>query len=203
MPSSPRSLSVSPTASVRSMTSPSVLNPSPSGVASITRPPRSATRSEELWGRWAMATGLSASIPVSRRAMATSARAPACTGRVVAGCAGSRRPLHAPTNDDRRDQASEPRRRRPSRLGPELADQPLLDDRRHEQAVLGEHEPTAEAPATRGGRGVLGVQQPLVGPERAVEPHRMVEADAMKTPPAANDRAWGRSDVSSRVMSEA
>ena len=37
-------------------------------------------------------------------------------------------------------------------------------------------EPRPEAAAARGGRGVLVVQQPLVGAERPVEPHGVVEA---------------------------
>ena len=49
--------------------------------------------------------------------------------------------------------------------------QALLDDRDDQLAVLGEDLATSQATGARGVRGVLGVQQPPVGAERAVEPH--------------------------------
>src|SRR5579875_3554310 len=59
--------------------------------------------------------------------------------------------------------------------GPE-ADHPLLQHGRQVDAVAAE-EPAARqtTPALRG-LGLLGVQDPVVGPARAVEPHRVVEA---------------------------
>src|SRR5690606_15384844 len=62
----------------------------------------------------------------------------------------------------------------PRRPGP--ADEPLLHHGRHQRAVPGEHEAPGQ-PATAAGVGaVLGVEQPVVGPERPVEPHGVVEA---------------------------
>src|SRR4051794_6223177 len=65
------------------------------------------------------------------------------------------------------------------RCGPEQA---LLDDRHDEGAVPLEDAASGETEGTGGGGTVLVVEQPVVGPERAVEPHGMVEAGAHDEP---------------------
>ena len=54
--------------------------------------------------------------------------------------------------------------------------------------VVGVHRAPGEAPAPGGRRGVLGVEEPLVGPERAVEPHGVVEAGHEHVVDAARGR---------------
>src|SRR5215471_13888176 len=56
------------------------------------------------------------------------------------------------------------------------ANQALLDHRYHQAALLGEYFPPRQAPGAAQRRRLLGVEQPPVGAERAVEPHRVVEA---------------------------
>src|SRR3954452_19439159 len=60
--------------------------------------------------------------------------------------------------------------------GFDRADETFLDDRCRERAVVAVDESFREAAATLGRRTLLVVQQPFVGLERPVEPHRMVEA---------------------------
>src|SRR5579862_1532190 len=60
--------------------------------------------------------------------------------------------------------------------------EPLLHYGYHEVPRRGENVPHRQAaPGTRR-RGLLRVQQPLVGPERPVEPHRVVQAGPARPP---------------------
>src|SRR5438105_3975615 len=63
-----------------------------------------------------------------------------------------------------------------TRLAAQRSDQAFLYDRHDEAAVLGEDLASREAAGAVGARAVLVVEEPVVGPERAVEPHGMVEA---------------------------
>src|SRR5918993_2304479 len=65
---------------------------------------------------------------------------------------------------------------RPADRSPGRADQTLLHHRGHERALTGEHEPAGQAAPVGGVGAVLLVEQPVVGPEGAVEPHRVIEA---------------------------
>ena len=185
MPRRPFSLPVSPTRSVRSMTSPAVWKPSPSGVASTMRRRRVRRRgATRLPGRWVIVdrrVGLDTRC--SRRATWPHRRGRrTCTGRGRGGrSAGwSSSPLHAADQQERgrtsRPAASDAVRAGQRRSGRSGRIEALLHHRGDEQPVLGEHEPAAEAAPARRGRAVLGVEQPLVGPERSVEPHGVVEA---------------------------
>src|ERR1700761_2213440 len=77
-----------------------------------------------------------------------------------------------------------PRRRAPgtegrgSRLWIVDADQALLHDRDHEVARAGVDLAVCEAAGAAGEGGVLGVEEPFVGAERAVEPHGVIQAGA-------------------------
>src|SRR4051812_8418204 len=55
-------------------------------------------------------------------------------------------------------------------------DETLLDDRDGERAVTPEHVALREPAGAGRGRALLVVEQPFVGAERTVEPHRVVEA---------------------------
>src|ERR1017187_5347401 len=62
-----------------------------------------------------------------------------------------------------------------SGLGP---DQPFLYHRDDELAVAGEHLPAGQPQCAAGNRGLLRGQQPPVGTEWPVEPHRVIQAGA-------------------------
>src|SRR5439155_24139017 len=66
------------------------------------------------------------------------------------------------------------RRAHPVRV--DRADEALLHHRYGVDAVAAEDGPHGQAPASRGRRAGLAVEQPLIGPERAAEPHGLVEA---------------------------
>ena len=66
------------------------------------------------------------------------------------------------------------RRAQPVRV--DRPDQPFLDDRDGQRPVAAEDAALGQAPAAGRRRAGLAVEQPLVGPERAVEPHGVVEA---------------------------
>ena len=68
-----------------------------------------------------------------------------------------------------------PRHRR-RRWSAGRTDQPFLDHGDGEPALAGEDLAAGEATAARRRRGVLRVEQPLVGAERPVEPHGVIEA---------------------------
>src|SRR5713226_4975613 len=59
---------------------------------------------------------------------------------------------------------------------PALADQSLLRDRRHQRSIARKYQAARQSARTRCVRGVLGIEQPLVGAEGTVKPQRMVEA---------------------------
>jgi hypothetical protein len=62
--------------------------------------------------------------------------------------------------------------------------------------------PRAKAACARRGRAVLGVEQPVVGTHRVVEPDRVIEA-RRHDGPSAPLRPCGSTTVSSSYMSEA
>src|SRR5262245_33359609 len=64
----------------------------------------------------------------------------------------------------------------PRRAGGDGPDQTLLRDAHHEPPVAGEEMAEREAARTMRRPALLRVEQPLVGAERAVEPHGVVEA---------------------------
>ena len=68
------------------------------------------------------------------------------------------------------------RGRRSLAFAPPLAHQAFLRHRGHQRAVAREDQPAREAARARHVRRVLGIEQPVVGAERAVQPQRVVEA---------------------------
>src|SRR6185437_9554074 len=57
-----------------------------------------------------------------------------------------------------------------------FADRAFLRDRGHQRAVGFENHAAGEAAPALRARRILGVEQPLVGAERPMKPHRMIEA---------------------------
>ena len=58
----------------------------------------------------------------------------------------------------------------------QLSEQAFLGDRCPQPAVACEDQAPGKAAGTGQARAVLSVEQPLVGAERTVEPHRVIEA---------------------------
>src|ERR1700722_951461 len=78
-----------------------------------------------------------------------------------------------------------PPERRLRLVAPALPQQSLLCHRRHQRAVAGKDQAARKAARVGEARAVLGVEQPFVGAERAVEPQRVVEAPPPPPPPPA------------------
>src|SRR6516165_9680731 len=57
-----------------------------------------------------------------------------------------------------------------------LSQQPLLGDRRYQRAVACEDQAPRKTAGTGQARAVLRIEQPFIGAERTMEPHRMIEA---------------------------
>src|ERR1700723_2395294 len=82
-------------------------------------------------------------------------------------------------------------------VAPALPQQSLLGHRSDQRAVAGEDQTARKAARVGKARAVLGVEQPFVGAERAVEPQRVVEAPPPPPPPpppapSSGARAGGR-----------
>src|SRR5262249_24052443 len=67
-------------------------------------------------------------------------------------------------------------RARRSALDPALADQAFLCNRGNEGPVPSKNQPAGETAGAVQVRTVLCIEQPVVGPERPMEPQRVIEA---------------------------
>ena len=82
------------------------------------------------------------------------------------------------------------------------SDETLLGDRNGERTVAPEDFTTIEAARTRRRGTVLHIKQPLVGTERPMKPHRVIETRELQVR-SEEIVTMGSSEVSSSVISEA
>ena len=130
----------------------------------------------------------------------SSSDAQATTARTATTASAPRRGTLGPDRVRHRPASEVARGRRPISARPE-AGEAFLDDAGDEASVGGEDRTTGEAAGGTGRDRPLLVQEPLVGTEGSVEPHRVVEAGHLQAAVRPmKDRAWGWSAVVEEVV---